>query len=231
MGIKLPGTMVAYYRVSTARQGQSGLGLAAQQEAVRGYLGSFGKTLAAEVVEVESGNRADRPKLAEALRLCRLHGATLIIAKLDRLARNVAFVSRLMESGVDFVAVDFPQANRLTIHILAAVAEHEARAISERTRAALAAAKARGTKLGGHRGIVPSKDARDAGRATQASRALSRCQDLEPIIRELRSCGVVTLAEIANELTARGIPAARGGAKWSPTQVSRIIARLDHKAS
>ena len=103
------------------------------------------------MVEVESGKRADRPKLAEALKLCRLRGAALIIAKLDRLARNVAFVSNLMESGVDFVAVDFPQANRLTVHMLAAVAEHEAAMISQRTKAALAAAKARGRKLGGDR--------------------------------------------------------------------------------
>src|SRR4051812_8938522 len=120
------GKFIAYYRVSTDRQGKSGLGLEAQQEAVRSYLNGGNWQLVAELVEIESGKRSDRPKLQEALKLCRLHGATLIIAKLDRLARNVAFVSNLMESGVDFVAVDFPQANRLTVHILAAVAEHEA---------------------------------------------------------------------------------------------------------
>jgi DNA invertase Pin-like site-specific DNA recombinase len=102
------GKFIAYYRVSTDRQGRSGLGLEAQQEAVRSYLDGGSWQLVDEVVEVESGKRNDRPKLAEALKLCRLHGATLIIAKLDRLARNVAFVSNLMESGVDFVAVDFP---------------------------------------------------------------------------------------------------------------------------
>lgn len=218
--------MVAYYRVSTARQGQSGLGLEAQQEAVKGYLSSTGNTLVAEVVEVESGKRADRPKLAEALRLCRLHGATLIIAKLDRLARNVAFVSRLMDSGADFVAVDFPQANRLTIHILAAVAEHEAQAISQRTIAALAAAKARGTKLGGHRGVLPSHEARDAGRAAQAARASRRAQDLAPLIADLRTAGVSTLGGVAKALTARGIPTARGGASWSPAQVARVLAKI-----
>src|ERR687889_1623464 len=137
------GKFIAYYRVSTAKQGRSGLGLEAQQEAVRSYLNGGAWQLVAEVVEVESGKRNDRPKLAEALRLCRLHGATLIIAKLDRLARNVAFISNLMESGVEFVAVDFPQANRLTVHILAAVAEHERELISQRTRAALAQAKKR----------------------------------------------------------------------------------------
>src|SRR3954451_9342827 len=142
-------TFVAYYRVSTERQGKSRLGLEAQQEAVRQYLNGGSWSLVAEVVEVESGKRNDRPKLAEALRLCRLHKATLVIAKLDRLARNVAFVSSLMESGVEFTAVDFPQANRLTIHILAAVAEHEAKMISERTRAALKAARDRGQRLWG----------------------------------------------------------------------------------
>jgi DNA invertase Pin-like site-specific DNA recombinase len=156
------GKFIAYYRVSTEKQGRSGLGLEAQREAVRNHLNGGSWRLAAEVVEVESGKRNDRPKLAEALRLCRLHGATLIIAKLDRLARNVAFISNLMESGVEFTAVDFPQANRLTVHILAAVAEHEREMISQRTKAALAAAKARGTKLGGDRG--------NAGRRRQGPR-------------------------------------------------------------
>ena len=131
------GRFVAYYRVSTAKQGASGLGLEAQQESVRSYLNGGRWTMVDEVTEVESGKRNDRPALAQALSLCRLHGATLIIAKLDRLARNVNFISNLMESKVEFTAVDFPQANRLTIHILAAVAEHEALMISQRTRAAL----------------------------------------------------------------------------------------------
>jgi DNA invertase Pin-like site-specific DNA recombinase len=157
MSSKHSGKFVAYYRVSTARQGRSGLGLAAQQAAVHEHLNGGKWRIVAEFTEVESGKRADnRPKLAEALAACRVHGATLIIAKLDRLARNVAFVSNLMEAGVDFEAVDFPAANRLTVHILAAVAEHEARMISERTKAALAAAKRRGVKLGGIRnGHVP----------------------------------------------------------------------------
>jgi DNA invertase Pin-like site-specific DNA recombinase len=142
------GRFVAYYRVSTDKQGRSGLGLEAQREAVRSFLNGGNWSLADAVTEVESGKRNDRPELDRALGLCRLYGATLVVAKLDRLARNVAFISKLMESGVDFVAVDFPQANRLTVHILAAVAEHEAAMISQRTRAALAAAKARGVKLG-----------------------------------------------------------------------------------
>src|SRR5215210_6955363 len=132
------GKFVAYYRVSTEKQGRSGLGLEAQRKAVEDYLNGGNWRIAAEVVEIESGKRNDRPKLAEALRLCRLHGAILIIAKLDRLARNVAFISNLMESEVEFTAVDFPTANRLTVHILAAVAEHEREMISLRTKDALA---------------------------------------------------------------------------------------------
>jgi len=219
------GTFIAYYRVSTERQGRSGLGLEAQQTAVRSYLNGGDWNLVAEVVEVESGKRSDRPKLAEALRLCRLHKATLIIAKLDRLARNVAFVSALMESGVEFVAADFPQANRLTIHILAAVAEHEAKAISDRTKAALAAAKARGTKLGGYRGVSPSDASRDAAKAQRNAVANSRAADIAPVIAELKAGGVTTLDGIARALTERNIPTARGGVKWSATQVSRVLER------
>jgi DNA invertase Pin-like site-specific DNA recombinase len=143
------GRIVAYYRVSTDRQGRSGLGLEAQQEAVRTYLNGGNWKLVGEFVEIESGKRADRPKLSEALRICRLQRATLVIAKLDRLSRNAHFLLGLQEAGVDFVAADSPHANRLTVHILAAVAEDEAKRIAERTKAALAAAKARGTKLGG----------------------------------------------------------------------------------
>lgn len=150
------GKFVAYYRVSTQRQGRSGLGLEAQQAALRAYLNGSEWKMLTEFTEVESGKRNDRAALAKALALCRVHRATLLVAKLDRLARNVAFISALMESGVEFSAVDFPQANRLTVHVLAAVAEHEATTISERTRAALAAAKARGTKLGGLRAFVVS---------------------------------------------------------------------------
>jgi DNA invertase Pin-like site-specific DNA recombinase len=176
------------------------------------------------VTEVESGKRSDRPKLAEALKLCRLHGATLIIAKLDRLARNVAFISNLMESGVEFHAVDFPQANRLTVHILAAVAEHEAKIISELTRAALAAAKRRGVKLGGYRGTVISKAMRKASADAIAKRADARAADLGPTIAEVQAAGAKSLRDIATGLNERGIPAARGG-EWTAVQVSRVLSR------
>src|SRR3954469_16696104 len=174
------GRFVAYYRVSTEKQGKSGLGLEAQREAGQSYLNGGSCSLAAEVTEIESGRRNDRPELDRALGLCRLYGATLIVARLDRLARNVAFVSALMEAGVDFVAVDFPQANRLTVHILAAVAEHEAKAISERTTAALARARARGVKLGGDRGHMPEIAAQGhaASLALRREKAKGRAADL-----------------------------------------------------
>ncbi|MEN3238970.1 recombinase family protein [Methylobacterium ajmalii] len=222
------GRFVAYFRVSTARQGQSGLGLEAQQAAVRSYLNGGSWQLVAEVVEVESGKRADRPKLAEALRLCRLHRATLIIAKLDRLARNVAFVSSLMESGVEFTAVDFPQANRLTVHILAAVAEHEAKMISDRTKAALAAAKARGTKLGRSpgEGNIMTDEYRAKAAAVLKARAESRAADLAPIIGELRASGATSLRALAAGLNRAGIAPPRG-TTWSPMAVSRTLARIE----
>lgn len=219
------GKFVAYYRVSTVRQGVSGLGLEAQQEAVRAHLNGGTWKLVAEVVEVESGKRNDRPKLAEALRLCRLHGATLIIAKLDRLARNVAFISNLMESGVEFTAVDFPQANRLTVHILAAVAEHEAAMISARTKAALAAAKARGRSLGGDRGNFAEIRGKGnaASVAVRSAKADRKAMDVAPLARDLQANGA-SLRTIAAELNARGIFTARGG-EWSAVQVSRVLAR------
>jgi DNA invertase Pin-like site-specific DNA recombinase len=221
------GKFVSYLRVSTVRQGISGLGLEAQREAVASYLNGGRWSLVQEVVEVESGKRNDRPAIAEALRLCRLHRATLIIAKLDRLARNVNFISSLMESGVEFVAVDFPQANRLTVHILAAVAEHEASMISARTKAALAAAKARGVRLGGQRGSLDRMEAmarkgNAASTAVRRAASVKRNEDLLPVIEDMRSAGFSTPQQIADGLNERGITAARGGA-WSAVQVRRIL--------
>ncbi len=175
---------------------------------------------------MESGRRNDRPQIAEALRLCRLHKATLIIAKLDRLARNVHFISSLMESGVDFVACDFPEANRLTVHILAAVAEHEAAMISSRTKAALKVAKARGVQLGGMRGDrsrMSPLALQGALRSAEARKlaASRRHADLAPVIDSLRDAGASSLRQIADGLNLRGILTANGG-RWSATQVKRV---------
>jgi DNA invertase Pin-like site-specific DNA recombinase len=216
------GRYVAYLRVSTERQGQSGLGLEAQREAITHWLNGGRWQLVAEHVEVESGKNNNRPQLAEALAACKRHRAKLIIAKLDRLARNVHFISGLMESGVEFVAVDNPHANRLTVHILAAVAEHEREMISERTKAALAAAKARGVKLGGDRGRTITREMINAGNAAKVAQARARAADLAPTIKELQTAGYESLRAIATGLEERGIPAARGG-KWSAVQVSRLL--------
>jgi DNA invertase Pin-like site-specific DNA recombinase len=219
------GKWVAYYRVSTQKQGASGLGLDAQRSAVTDYLDGGNWQLAAEFVEIESGRKNDRPELAKALATCRCIGATLIIAKLDRLARNVAFVSNLMEAGVEFVAVDFPTANRLTIHILAAVAEHEREMTSTRTKAALVAAKARGTKLGNPAGLSAAARAKGTavGVERRKAKVAERAADLRPIVEEIKANGRISLRAIAAELDARGIPAPRGG-KWSPPAVMRLTA-------
>jgi len=163
--------------------------------------------------EVESGKRSDRPKLAETL-----------IAKLDRLSRSMAFVRNLMEAGVDFEVVDFPQANRLTIHILAAVAEHEAKMISERTRAALAAA--RGVKLGGDRGGRLTAKVRMAGCKARAARADARAADLAPTVADIQASGARSLRAIAAELNRRGIQTPRGVGEWKAGSVSQLLARL-----
>lgn len=218
------GQFVSYLRVSTQRQGRSGLGLEAQREAVSAYLRSGRRTLLEEVLEVESGKRSDRPALAKALALCRIHRATLLVAKLDRLARNVLFISTLMESGVEFVAVDLPQANKLTIHVMAAMAEYEAAAISARTKAALAAAKARGTKLGGARWRVGTvaRQGSKASAEVRRARAAERRADLLPVIGAVRESGASSLRQVAAALNRRGVPAVRGGL-WTAAQVRRLV--------
>lgn len=219
------GKYVAYYRVSTAKQGRSGLGLEAQKEAVQRYLNGGRWRMMGEFTEVESGKRKDRPALADALALCRLYDATLIIAKLDRLARNVLFTATLMESGVKFTAGDFPDANNLTIHILAAVAEHEAAMISARTKAALAAAKARGKVLGCGNDRI-AKHATRGARASalrRAAQAGKRNADLQPVIARIRASGATSLREIAGRLNAQEVPTPRSGVKWHANSVRRVL--------
>ena len=187
------------------------------------YLNGGNWTLAAEFVEVESGKRSDnRPQLAAALAACRKHKAKLIVAKMDRLARNVHFISGLMELGVDFIACDNPHANKLTIHILAAVAEHEREAISERTKAALAAAKARGVKLGSPKLALATKLGNDGNRASADRFA----RNVAPVIREIKASGITSLRAVASALNARGIPTARRG-QWNATQVLSVLRRAE----
>jgi DNA invertase Pin-like site-specific DNA recombinase len=217
--------LLSYLRVSTARQGASGLGLEAQRAAVLAYAAAGGHGIVAEHVEVESGRKADRPQLAAALAACRLHRGTLVIAKLDRLSRNVAFIANLMDGGVDFVACDMPHANRLTLHLLAAIAEHEREMISQRTKAALAAAKARGVRLGNPTGARTfegsERRAAEASAAARRAGAAARAQALGPVLRALEAEGVTGAGDVARELNRRGIPAPSGGV-WYPGQVRRM---------
>lgn len=215
---------VAYYRVSTQKQGRSGLGLDSQRESVAGHVAAVNGSLVTEFTEIETGKRADRPQLAKALAQCRVQNAVLIVAKLDRLARNVAFVSRLLETGCEFVAVDFPQANRFMIHMLAAVGEYEAKLISERTKAALAQAKRKGVQIGGYAdncALIAHRGNKASIKVRQAA-SLQRAHDIAPIISDLESEGATSLRQIAQGLNQRGILTKRGGA-WSAVQVMRVI--------
>jgi DNA invertase Pin-like site-specific DNA recombinase len=220
----VPG-FVAYYRVSTDKQGASGLGLEAQQQAVQRHVTAAGGRILDVFQEIESGKRNDRPEIAAAIAACRARRATLIIAKLDRLARNVAFVSNLMEAGIEFVACDNPHATPLLIHILAAVAQNEREQISARTKAALQAAKARGVKLGNPR--LSGGDGTAARQATEirTTRSARHALDVLPAIRAAQRAGCSSLAQIAEALTARGIRTPAGGDVWHPAQVARILKR------
>jgi DNA invertase Pin-like site-specific DNA recombinase len=223
-GQKHTGAFVSYLRVSTKAQGQSGLGLDAQRQAVADYLNGGDWRLIAEFVEVESGANDERPKLAEALARCRIHNATLVIAKLDRLSRDAHFLLGLQKAGVRFVAADMPEANEMIVGIMAVVAQAERKMISARTKAALAAAKARGVKLGGNRGNLPgatSAKGRLAALEARRKSARRRAEDLKPIIVELKAQGVASLSRIAVALNDRGVPAPRGG-KWTAVQVGRL---------
>lgn len=221
----IQGRFVTYCRVSTKRQGESGLGLEAQQTAVREYLAGKGWPPVAEFIEVESGRKSDRVELAKALAACRLYGAVLVIAKLDRLSRDAAFLLNLRDAGVEFVACDMPDANRLTVGIMAMVAEDEAERISTRTKAALAAAKARGTVLGGFRGFVPGQAERAAAAAAKAKGADDRAERLRDEVISIRASGIVSAAGLARELNRRGVVTANGGT-WQATQAMRLLARL-----
>lgn len=227
--------IVAYFRVSTERQGQSGLGLDAQRTAVEQFAQRTGAEIVTSYTEIETGKRADREELARAIAHAKRSKATLVVAKLDRLARNVAFTSALMESGVEFVACDQPHANRLTIHILAAVAEHEAEMISQRTKAALAAAKNRGVKLGSAReghwdgreeqrqvGLAKAQKAASKARARLADEAY---EDIADDLKSMRAEGL-SLRAIAERLNEQG-HTTRRGKTWNPMQVRNVLKRFE----
>ena len=216
---------IAYYRVSTAQQGRSGLGLDAQREAVRVFLAGRADELAEAFTEIESGKNADRPQLARALDACRLTGGVLVIAKLDRLSRDAHFLLGLEKAGVEFVAADTPNANRLTVRLMAVIAQEEREMISARTKAALAAAKARGKKLGGSRG--GSKVDSAQGRAARSRTADDYARQVGPIAREAwrgADSAKSSYGQAAAVLTARGIRTPRGG-KWTRAAVRTLIQR------
>jgi DNA invertase Pin-like site-specific DNA recombinase len=221
--------IVAYQRVSTARQGASGLGLEAQTRAIEEYAKARGATLLGSFTEVESGKANDRPELAKALHLAKVTGATLVIAKLDRLSRNAAFLLTLRDSGVRFVAADMPDANDLTVGIMALVAQQEREAISRRTREALAAAKARGVKLGNPNGaaaLMRSGKGNRAGICAIKTSADRHAANLIPVIEALRLEGVSSLGAIAEALNERGMLTPRGG-RWHKSSVRNLLNRLE----
>ncbi len=222
------GAFVAYFRVSTARQGRSGLGLEAQENAVLTYLNGGNWQLKASFTEVESGGNDDRPELARALAACRMYGARLIVAKLDRLSRDARFLMNLKSQGVRFVIADMPEANELTVDLFSILAQHERRVISERTKAALAAAKRRGVVLGGHPERISRSAARRGAAASvgvRQARANEYAAAFALRIRELRAVGITSLRRIAAALNADGVPAPRGG-QWASGQVAKLLARI-----
>jgi DNA invertase Pin-like site-specific DNA recombinase len=223
------GGFIAYYRVSTAKQGRRGLGIADQREAVTRYLNGGDWRIVDEFTEVESGRRRDRPELAKALAVARLHRVPIVVAKVDRLTRSVSFLSRLLDAGVDVRFADLPTiegpTGRFMLQQMASVAELEAGFISDRTKRALAQAKKRGRRLGGYRGAKLTREARKRGSATMASKAAVRAAELAPTIAELQAAGATSLSAIAAGLNEKQIPTARGSGEWSAVQVMRVLAR------
>ena len=210
---------IAYYRVSTDRQGKSGLGLEAQNATVQQFAIFKQWEIVGEFTEIESGKKNNRPQLQEALKQCLKQKATLVIAKLDRLGRNVAFISSLMESKVEFVAVDNPHANRLMLHLLAAFAEHEREQISTRTKEALKAAKKRGVVLGKHGTKVLSKQNKQS--------ADEFAESMQPIVQHLKKEGFTTFRQLTDELNNRSIPTYRENSQWHLDTVYNIVKRFE----
>jgi DNA invertase Pin-like site-specific DNA recombinase len=220
--------IVGYMRVSTQKQGRSGLGLEAQASAIAAFAAQRKARVLQVFTEVESGSLSTRPELGRALHLAKVTGATLVIAKLDRLSRNAAFLLALRDSGVRFIAVDMAEANEFTVGIMALVAEQERKAISTRTRDALAAAKARGQRLGNPNGAAAF---RRAGKGNGAAvgvlkaQAQSHAARLRTVVEDIQGSGCVTLSAIADALNERGMETPRGG-KWHKSSVRNLLARL-----
>jgi DNA invertase Pin-like site-specific DNA recombinase len=228
-GLMAPQRFVAYERVSTARQGQSGLGLEAQRQTIAAFALSRGAEVLARFTEVESGRNPNRPELGKALHLAKVTGATLVIAKLDRLSRNAAFLLTLRDSGVRFLAVDMPEANDLTVGIMALVAQAEWEAISRRTKEALAVAKARGVKLGNPNGAAALKRAGKGGvalRAAVSANADTHATDLAEVVADIRAEGATSLRAMAEGLTVRGMLTRRGG-RWQVSNGRNLVGRLE----
>jgi len=228
MSPKAAPKLIAYHRVSTAKQGSSGLGLEAQKAAIEGYASKTGGVVLRSFTEIESGKNDSRPQLQEALQLARVTRATLVIAKLDRLSRNAAFLLTLRDSGVKFVAADMPEANNLTVGIMALVAQEEREAISRRTREALQAAKARGTKLGNPNGAAAIRRAgkgNAAGVEALKEQAQARAEMLRPVVLSLQAQGVVSLGALADALNGGGYQTPRGGT-WHKASVKNLLTRL-----
>ncbi len=225
--MQIPERYVSYLRVSTAQQGRSGLGLEAQRKAIEDYLQQTGGELVApEFLEVESGKKKERPILRDAIQHAKQNNAILLVAKLDRLARNLAFITQLQEAGVAFRACDMPEANEFMVHILGAVAQYERKMISERTKAGLAAAKARGVKLGRPENLVHGLDDPAAiWNSKQRVMALEAAERLRPVIKELQERGITGVRAICRALQEKGHKTARGGV-WHPASVSRLLKRL-----
>ena len=224
-----PPRFIAYERVSTARQGASGLGLEAQRHSIDAFAASRNAEVLARFTEVESGRNPDRPELTKALHLSKITGATLVIAKLDRLSRNAAFLLTLRDSGVRFLAVDLPEANDLTVGIMALVAQAEREAISRRTKEALTIAKARGVRLGNPNGAAALKRAGKGGvalRAAVVANADRHAEDLRAVVEDIRAQGLVSLRAIAAALNERGMMTRRGG-RWQVSNVGNLLRRLD----
>lgn len=215
-------------RVSTARQGRSGLGLEAQQAAIAHFVRERNAEVIQTFTEVESGKSADRPELGRALHLAKVTGAILLIAKLDRLSRNAAFLLTLRDSGVRFIAADMSDANELTVGIMALVAQQEREAISRRTKEALQAAKARGRKLGNPNGAAALRRAKKGNAdavATVRRLAGDHAERLRPVVDSLMAEGIATLGGIAKALNERGMLTPRGGA-WHKSSVRNLLDRL-----